>query len=176
MKGSRGIRKGLFPALLALVALLLSVSLFALDQFQKTQEFQPAMVVRVVDGDTLIVKQRGVDYRLRLIGIDAPESVNPDNSKNTPEGELASEFLKKLLPPGTTVYLQKDVSETDRYDRLLRYVWLEVPKNPDSSREVEEKMVNAIIVRYGHAEAKRYPPDTRYSPYFEAIYDKYQRR
>ena len=136
---------------------------------QATSAFERAQVVRVVDGDTLIVNLDGAQERIRLIGLDAPESVSPDASRNTPEGAEASAYTKGALPPGTTVYLQKDVSETDDYGRLLRYVWLEVPTNANDPAEVREKMFNAILIASGHAQAKRYPPDTRYTEVFEAI-------
>ncbi len=51
---------------------------------------------------------------------------------------------------GETVYLEKDVSETDRYGRLLRYVWLN-----------DETLVNAVLVAEGHAQASTYPPDVK---------------
>ena len=136
---------------------------------QASSAFERAQVVRVVDGDTLIVNLDGAQERVRLIGLDAPESVSPDASRNTPEGVEASAYTKGALPPGTTVYLQKDVSETDDYGRLLRYVWLEVPTNANDPAEVREKMFNAILIASGHAQAKRYPPDTRYTEVFEAI-------
>ena len=99
---------------------------------------------------------------MRLIGIDAPESVNPDESQNTPEGEAAAAFVKDLVAPGTRVWLARDISDTDKYGRLLRYVWLELPADPLSPDEIRTKMLDAVIVAAGHAQVKRYPPDTTY--------------
>lgn len=131
--------------------------------------FQEAEVVRVVDGDTLKVRIGTEDARVRLIGIDSEESVAPEAERNTEKGQEAAEFTKALLPEGTKLYLQKDVSETDRYGRLLRYAWLELPENPWDSEEVRVKMVNGILVDKGQARARAYPPDTMYEEIFQSI-------
>ena len=115
--------------------------------------------MRVVDGDTLVIDRGRGEEKLRLIGIDCPESVNPDKSKNT-EGVVSA---------GQPVLLQKDTSDTDRYGRLLRYVWLVEPKDAKSAEEVTTKMLNAILVVNGHAIAKEYRPDTAYSLIFDEL-------
>lgn len=132
-------------------------------------DLEACTLERVVDGDTIVVNFDGRSEKVRLIGIDAPESVHPDAGRNTVEGDEASAYLKSLLSPGQTVYLQKDVSDTDRYGRLLRYAWLESPADPDDPAEVSEKMLNAIIVSSGHAQARDYAPDTRYSRVFHSL-------
>lgn len=132
-------------------------------------ELEEAMVVRVVDGDTLVVELDSEEYYVRLIGVDTPESVHPDASRNSEEGEDASEYTKSLVAEGSTVYLQKDTSDTDKYDRLLRYVWLEVPSDVWDEEEVASKMLNAILVVDGYAEPKAYEPDTAYSSIFESL-------
>ena len=66
---------------------------------------------------------------------------------------------------GKTVYLEKDVSETDKYGRLLRYVWFQVP-NDFSENEIKENMFNASLVLNGYANATTYPPDVKYTNYF----------
>lgn len=127
--------------------------------------YEEATLVRVVDGDTLIVNINDGEYRLRMIGIDCPESVNPDESKNTEEGEESSNFTKALLEEGQLLYLTKDISDTDRYDRLLRYVWIGIPNESD----IESNMVNAIILYNGFAIAKDYKPDIKYSKEFHSF-------
>ena len=88
-------------------------------------DLDKAEVVRVVDGDTVVVKIDGSDFKLRLIGVDTPESVaskeylDRTGKENTESGKTASEYTKSLLPEGTIVYLEKDVSDTDRYGRLF---------------------------------------------------------
>lgn len=128
-----------------------------------------ATVERVVDGDTIMVRTYGQSVSVRMIGINCPESVHPDDSKNSEEGVAASDFTKQLLPEGTVVYLEQDVSEADQYGRLLRYVWLQPPKELDSYDEIKKKMVNALLIENGYAQAVEYPPDTKYSDIFNQI-------
>lgn len=73
-----------------------------------------ANVVNVVDGDTIKVELDNQKYTVRLVGVDTPESVHPNKEKNTKEGKIASDYTKNRLT-GKNVYLQKDVSGTDKY-------------------------------------------------------------
>ena len=116
-----------------------------------------------MDGDTIDVVIDGDEKRVRLAGIDAPESASHEQERNTQEGVLATEHVRALLPVGRVVYLQKDVSETDKYGRLVRYVWLDVPSDPNSSEEITSKMVNSLIVEAGFARAERFWPDVSYA-------------
>lgn len=84
-------------------------------------------LIRVVDGDTVIVrKEDGNNVRVRLIGIDTPESVNPDNSKNTVSGKAASAFLKSkmvnamLINEGyaTTMQIDPNVEYSKVFDEI----------------------------------------------------------
>ena len=107
-----------------------------------------AEVTGVTDGDTIHVRIEGRDERVRYIGIDAPE-LRP--SSGPPEAFAAeATAANEQLVLGERVCLEKDVSEADRYDRLLRYAWLD-----------DGRMVNEILVAAGLAEAKRYRPDVR---------------
>lgn len=133
------------------------------EERRPSVDFQVATVDYVVDGDTIDVIVDGSEARVRLAGIDAPESASHDESVNTDEGAASTEYVRVLLPQGLMVYLQKDQSETDKYGRLVRYVWLEVPNNPASSEEVAAKMVNSLIVDAGYAKAYRYWPDITYA-------------
>ena len=92
-----------------------------------------AVVVNVVDGDTIDVSIKDQTFRIRYIGIDTPETVHPTKPEE-PYGREASARNKELVA-GKTVQLEKDVSETDRFGRLLRYVWLD-----------ESTMVNAVLL------------------------------
>lgn len=130
---------------------------------------EQAFVVRVVDGDTLVVDRGNGDEKVRLIGIDCPESVSSDKAKNTEEGRAASDFTKSVIPVGQAVWLQKDTSDTDRYGRLLRYVWLSEPEDVKNAEEVKSRMFNAILIVNGHAVAKEYRPDTAYSTMFKGL-------
>ena len=101
-----------------------------------------ARVIRVIDGDTIAIEG---GYRVRYIGIDTPE-IHPQMEAFGAEAWQAN----RQLVEGKEVRLEQDVSETDRYGRLLRYVY------------VDNIMVNAELVRQGLAVAKAYPPDTEY--------------
>ena len=141
-----------------------------LDQAPPTARDEPAgyevaLVTRVVDGDTIEVEltdrvdgpgageaEIGPEYDVRLIGIDTPESVKRDSPVEC-FGREASAAAKELLE-GETVRLVKDVEETDRYDRLLRYVYL------------GDEMANARLVANGYASAYTYPPNVRHADLF----------
>ncbi len=105
-------------------------------------EEQTFTVTRVIDGDTIEVEG---GERVRYIGIDTPES-----------GCLADEATEKNkeLVEGKEVRLEKDVSETDQYHRLLRYVY------------VDNLFVNDYLVRQGYAQTATYPPDVKYQELF----------
>ncbi len=103
---------------------------------------ESAVIRRVIDGDTAELAD---GRKVRYIGIDTPEV----SGKKECFGNQASEKNSELVE-GKTVRLEKDVSETDRYGRLLRYVWL------------PEGMVNELLVREGFANASSYPPDIKY--------------
>lgn len=152
----------------------------ASEEFAKQEdlgEFQKASLIRVVDGDTIVVEMDGDEYSVRLIGIDTPESVASEEylkrtgKENTKEGEDASQYTKDLLSNVAEVYLQKDVSNTDRYGRLLRYVWLEIPDDKADLSEISTKMLNGILAKSHIAEVKQYAPNTEYNEQFNEIYE-----
>lgn len=111
-----------------------------------------AEVIRVIDGDTIEVSINGQTYTVRYIGIDTPETVHPDKPVQA-FGIEASNKNKELVA-GKTVQLEKDVSEADRYGRLLRYVY------------VGDLLVNAELVRLGYAQVTTYPPDVKFAGLF----------
>ena len=115
---------------------------------------------RVVDGDTIICYDKdGNKLRVRLTGINAPESVHPDEEMNTEEGIQASEFLKGLLEDTEYVYLEYDVEQFDQYDRTLAYVWIE--------EDGEYLMLNEIMLSEGYAEPVFIKPNLKYADYFD---------
>lgn len=136
-----------------------------------TSTFEEAKLIRVIDGDTIEVELNNTQYSVRLIGINTPESVAPDNykTKNSIEGTEASNTVKDMLSDIETIYLQKDISDTDKYDRLLRYVWLEKPTDENDINEISTKMLNAILVNKGIAEIATYKPDTKYEWAFKEL-------
>lgn len=112
-------------------------------------------VVRVVDGDTIVIEG---GERVRYVSVDAPEATRVVE----PFGPEATAFNRRLVE-GRWVRLERDVSDRDRYGRLLRYVW------------VGEVLVEAELVREGFAEAKAYPPDLRYYACLEALEEEARR-
>lgn len=147
-----------------------------INETQNTEEnttttFEEAKLIRVIDGDTIEVELNNTQYSVRLIGINTPESVAPDSykTKNSIEGTEASNTAKDMLSGVETLYLQKDVSDTDKYDRLLRYVWLEKPNDENDINEISTKMLNAILVDKGIAEIATYKPDTKYEWAFKEL-------
>ena len=133
-------------------------------------DLEQVSLVRVVDGDTIVVQHAdGHTSKVRLIGIDAPESVSSNESENCAEGEAASAYVSSILSEGMKLWLQKDTSDTDKYERLLRYVWIEYPTSLTDYSEVKAKMLNAIIVSAGHAVPYCYEPDVAYAEIFEKL-------
>lgn len=115
------------------------------------ESWQKARVLHVTDGDTIDVAIGDRTLTVRYIGVNAPE-------RDAPCYTEATQFNSYLVQSqGRVVYLERDTSETDTYDRLLRYVWLITPD--------KYVMVNAELVSMGYAVAKAYPPDTKYQPY-----------
>jgi micrococcal nuclease len=127
-------------------------------QLAKRFNLEAVTVERAVDGDTLKLTD---GRRVRLIGINTPES-----TKRTEQyGKEASQYTMSKLN-GKQVWIQKDISETDRYDRLLRIVWLAIPSDDMDESEVRAKMFNADLVIKGYAEPSTFQPDVKYSKYF----------
>lgn len=157
-----------------IIAALIAVYFFYDDfdikkYLQEDVCFVETEFVRVVDGDTIVVKLDGENVKVRFIGVDAPESVHSDESKNTAEGELASEYLKNLLDKTDKLYLQYDVEQTDIYGRTLAYVWVSDKVDITCDADVENYMLNAMLVKAGFAKAADYPPNTRYQYIFHAL-------
>lgn len=114
-------------------------------------------VISVVDGDTFKINYNGTTTKVRLIGVDAPESVSSNKSKNNKYGIEASNYTKERLE-GQTVYLEFDVKQTDKYGRLLAYVYLE-----------DGTMYNKELLEKGYAQIATYPPNVKYVDEFTQI-------
>jgi micrococcal nuclease len=99
-----------------------------------------ARVTRVVDGDTIEVDLAGHDEKVRLLGIDTPETHHPTKPVQC-YGKEASDHTAELLPAGTEVRLERDDEERDDYGRLLAYVY----------RSTDGLFVNLDLVQQGYA-------------------------
>ncbi len=115
-----------------------------------------ARVDRVVDGDTFVADIGGRRERVRVIGVDTPETVAPGRPVER-YGKEASNFAKHMLT-GVTVRLGGDVEPRDRYDRLLAYVWL-----PDGT------FWNALLAAEGYAQLITVPPNVTYVELFRHL-------
>lgn len=115
---------------------------------------EQGFVEKVIDGDTIELEN---GQTVRLIGIDTPETVDPRRPVGC-FGKEASEESKKLMAH-KLVILQKDVSETDKYGRLLRYIYLPLENG-------QTLFVNDYLVREGFAKVLTYPPDVKFNEQF----------
>ena len=126
----------------------------AADEIDYSKLDGPYDVVYVLDGDTIIADIDGDHIKIRLIGIDSPESVHYDESENTAEGDLASDFAKTLLE-NNQVWLEYDLEEFDQYDRTLAYIYT-----------AEHGMINNYMLLRGYAIVVVYPPNVKYVELF----------
>ena len=113
-------------------------------------EGDPATVIQVIDGDTIDVELNGEEYRVRYVGVDTPERGDPFYRE-------ATDYNRQLVQ-GKTVILVQDVSDTDRFGRLLRYIYLE-----------DGTFVNAELVAEGFARPVTFPPDVAEADYFQEL-------
>ena len=126
-----------------------------------------AVVLRVIDGDTIKINIQGKLESVRLIGIDTPESKanakamrdsnrsGQDMAAIVSQGKEAAAYTRSRVKKGDTVRIETDVQQRDKYRRILAYVWL-----PDGS------MLNEAIVRAGYAQPTTFPPNVRYQDLF----------
>lgn len=130
----------------------------AVSTSTKPQPSELVKVTRVVDGDTIDVEIDGKIERVRYIGIDTPETVDPRKPVQC-FGVEASKKNKELVE-GKMVRLEKDITNRDRYSRLLRYVWL------------DDTLINQELVERGFSKSYSYPPDIKYQDKFVAAEKK----
>lgn len=133
------------------------VSELAALQFE---EMEKCTVQRVVDGDTYILDIDGEEKRVRLIGVDTPESVAPDSygKENTEEGKTVSDIVKGKIQAGSILYAEYDVSKTDKYGRTLAYLYFE-----------NGTMVQDWLLENGYANIATYPPNVKYADHFAEL-------
>ncbi|NLA34488.1 MAG: thermonuclease family protein [Actinobacteria bacterium] len=114
-----------------------------------------AVIDRIVDGDTVVVHLGENSEKVRLIGIDTPESVDPRQPVEC-FGKEASARLAELLPPKTSVRLEVDAEPRDAYNRLLAYV----------HRASDGAFINLAMVADGYANTLSIPPNVTYRTQF----------
>ncbi|MEZ0323518.1 MAG: thermonuclease family protein [Hydrogenothermaceae bacterium] len=161
---------------LKVLVLVLAVLLLSCKEENKAslpKNLKEATVVRIIDGDTIVVNIDGMEEKVRLIGIDTPESrvnkratiqekeLNKDVEAIVDLGKQAKEFTSSLVKPGMKVYLEFDVQPRDKYGRLLAYVYL-----PDG------RMLNKEIICNGYAMPLTIPPNVKYEKDFRECFQK----
>ena len=157
--------------LIALVSAIAGITAAISGANQYDAMFQHATVTRVVDGDTFEAQlDDGTTNKVRMVNIDTPESVHPDGTRNTEAGEAASAHLKERLQPGTDVWLERLASDTDKYGRWLRMVWMVDPSEATDDVSILDSL-NGELVGGGWAQVKDFPPDTKYSAPLHALED-----
>ncbi len=152
------------PHLSALLALLTALS--AVTPYQRLTAEQ-ATVLSVSDGDTVVLQIAKNRERVRLIGIDTPESHTNPRAKRQAErnhqdlvsiiqqGKAAALYTRSLLPRGTSLRIEHDVEKRDHYGRLLAYLWLP-----------NDEMVNEKIITSGYAYPLTIAPNIKYRDRF----------
>lgn len=135
-------------------------------EYQVDTEKTICRLISVVDGDTITVIYKDKEEKVRLIGVDCPESVHLDESKNNQFGKMASEYTAGLLVGVENVELEFDVSERDDYGRLLAYVY--IPNYEES--------LNYLLVAQGYAVNKEYQPNVEYATLFREACEEAKKR
>ncbi|MFC1670590.1 thermonuclease family protein [Spirochaetota bacterium] len=150
--------------------------IFLLIPLTLPAQLHKVKVTGIVDGDTITVYYKGKKEKVRLTGIDTPESRYNYKTKRDSErsgqdiktitrmGKRATRFVKSILRKGDTVKLEFDVELRDRYGRLLAYVYL-----------ADGRMLNEVIVKSGYASVMTYPPNVKYADRFVKAY-RYARK
>jgi endonuclease YncB( thermonuclease family) len=106
-----------------------------------SHNLEEATVARVIDGDTLELENGD---RVRLIGVNAPE-------RSELGADEATDFVRERVE-GQNVWLEADGDDRDRFDRLRRYVWLQIPTDVYDEQQIRAYQLNAMLLEHGHAE------------------------
>ncbi|MEY4669093.1 MAG: hypothetical protein RL518_1792 [Pseudomonadota bacterium] len=160
----------------ALVLILSTSVLPASAEFIPLLATKQPLVAYVIDGDTIAVRMDRSIEKVRLIGIDTPESHKNDRAALQAErskrdvktilefGRRAKDCLKSLLPKGTELRIEYDVQKRDKYGRLLGYVY-----------RTDNTMINEEMVIRGYAQLLTIPPNVRYTDRFKRALAKSQK-
>ena len=162
---SPGSLASMTPRKLTFLLILLLLGLLAPYWERRTGDFLEGVVTKVVDGDTLVVNVERELRRVRLIGVDTPETVHPRRPVQY-YGREASAFTKQTLL-GRRVWLEYDVAPLDRYQRHLAYVWVERPARDEEA--VRRGMFNAKLLLEGYGRAMTIQPNSRYADLFARL-------
>jgi micrococcal nuclease len=153
----------LAPATLLTAAILastLTACTSSTPSAEATADYEAGTVVRVIDGDTLVINFDDADQTVRLLNVDTPETKHPDKPVEC-LGLEATQKLESLTPPGTKVALDFDIERTDKYDRVLAAVFIE-----------DQTLVNAELARVGLGIPVLIEPNRKYYDDVQAAYNE----
>jgi len=134
-----------------------------IESWPASQSAQLIKVAKVIDGDTIKLED---GQTVRYIGVDTPETKHPQKKLQC-YGKEAMRKNKDLVE-GMMIRLEQDISETDKFSRLLRYVFVPTESSPSGL------FVNDYLVREGYAYSATFPPDVKYSEYFTQLQQEAQ--
>ncbi|AST92663.1 thermonuclease family protein [Sutcliffiella cohnii] len=149
-----------------IILLLLLITLLAACSLNNSEEAQriEVPVTSVIDGDTIRVLINGKEERVRFLLIDTPEMNHSTPEEPQPFAVEATEYVEKLLEGGT-VELEFDISERDRYGRLLAYLYVE-------DKNIQEELLRNGLARVAYI----YEPNTKYVDHFQSIQKEAQKQ
>ncbi len=142
-----------------LTTIVLSISI--IPDCSNTKTNSVGTVRSVIDGDTIDVSIQGVKARVRLIGVDTPETKHPTKQVSC-YGPEASRYVNTLLPKGTKVVLRPDKETKDRYGRMLAYVYI----------QHIGLFINLDLVQKGFAIPMKFYPNVLHAYEFDKAADK----
>ena len=137
---------------------------FDVSEFEAS--LQCFLVTDVVDGDTIWVTNDAYPdgVKVRYIGIDAPESVHEDESKNSPAGKLVAKFNSQILKKyDYEIYLEFDEEKYDEYERLLAYAYV---YDFDNDKYIS---VQDMLLSEGYCKTLEIEPNTKYAKHFAEL-------
>lgn len=146
------------------IILILVIGLYIYQNYFQTnklnEDIEKVIISKVIDGDTVYTNK---GEKIRVIAINSPEL-----GKNKEAFAIeAREFAKNTLE-NKIVYLERDISDKDRYGRKLRYIWLELPEEINKDN-VEKYNYSSLLLKEGLARCYTFEPDVKYLKYFKNI-------
>ncbi len=164
----------LLPLILtAFIIVMISGCIFYPEKVAADLVLTRVRVTRIVDGDTIYVRfSSGLEEKVRLIGVDAPEINHPTKGEE-PFGVESTEYAYNMLD-NIVAWVEFDEGERDQYGRMLAYLWLEKPEAA-SEAEIRAKMFNARLLLDGYARQVIFQPNVKYVEYFSVFVNEARR-
>ncbi len=153
--------------LTALIMVMAGGCIYVPGKTAEGPELTRVRVTKIIDGDSIYVRfSSGLEEKVRLIGIDAPEIKDPTSGEEH-FGVESTEYASDMLD-GQVAWLEFDEGKRDQYGRMLAYLWLEKPEAAGEA-EIRAKMFNARMLLNGYARQVIFQPNVKYVEYFSAF-------